>query len=99
MQSMSVSGSHLHALMRRRPVSLDQPTTPASVIDWLNTKLFELRKVVLHGLKHSAWVPLPTRALAQDSQRFLGALRLSAVSRKSLVREIGIIGKRPGRFH
>ena len=59
---------------RSRHLRLDDHAFRLSVVNWLNAKLLESLKVVLHGLEHFGGVPLPIRALARDPQRLPGAV-------------------------
>ena len=66
----------------------------SSVVDGLLT-----RDTVLHGLDFLRGVSLPIQVFAHDPQRLPGAIGLRGITWILLVRQIGVIHERAGRFH
>src|SRR5262245_55550992 len=70
-----------------------------SVVNWLYAELLKSFKAVFHGFERLRRVPLPIRDLAYNPQRLTRAARLRRIAPKLLIRQIGVIFDRAGRFH
>src|SRR6185503_14214607 len=68
--------------------------TPSSVVDGLQT-----RDRVLHGLDFLRGMSHPIEDFAHDPQWLAGAIRSRGIAGKLLVRQVGVVRKRAGRFH